>query len=114
MAHHPGINSGLSQQRGPGTKKPPEWRKTMTPRSYVKSASVVVTFAAVILAGTLSSSPQVKATGDDDEERNDSRVHRGLEIAPVPLNMAGKTGHLSAQAASTTTHPSLPIPSTPT
>src|SRR5438309_1169528 len=62
----------------------------MTPRSYVKSASVVVTFAAVILAGTLSSSRRVRATGDDDENRNDSRVQRGLEIAPVPLNLEGK------------------------
>src|SRR5213080_4187198 len=70
--------------------KLPEWRNTMTPRSYVKSASVVVTFAAVILAGTLSSSRRVRATGDDDENRNDSRVQRGLEIAPVPLNLEGK------------------------
>src|SRR5437879_13273541 len=90
MAHHPRTNSGLSQQRSPGTQKLPEWRNTMTPRSYVKSASVVVTFAAVILAGTLSSSRRVRATGDDDENRNDSRVQRGLEIAPVPLNLEGK------------------------
>ena len=62
----------------------------MTPRSYVKSASVVVTFAAVILAGTLTSSPRVKAIGDDDEDRNESRIQQGLEIAPVPLNLEGK------------------------
>src|SRR5438445_11326947 len=90
MAHHPRTNSGLSQQRGPGTQKLSEWRNTMTPRSYVKSASVVVTFAAVILAGTLTSSPRVKAIGDDDEDRNESRIQQGLEIAPVPLNLGGK------------------------
>jgi hypothetical protein len=62
----------------------------MTPRSYVKSASVVVTFAAIILAGTLSSSPRMRATDNGDDDSNESRVQRGLDIAPVHLNLDGK------------------------
>jgi hypothetical protein len=90
MAHHSRTNSGLSRQRSPRTQKLPEWRNTMTSRSYVKSASVVVTFAAVILAGTLSSSPRIRATDNDDGDSNESRVQRGLDIAPVHLNLDGK------------------------
>jgi hypothetical protein len=38
----------------------------------------------------LSSSRLVKATDDDDEDRNESKIQRGFEIAPVPLNLEGK------------------------
>ncbi|HWW88087.1 MAG TPA: hypothetical protein VNZ26_31025, partial [Vicinamibacterales bacterium] len=55
-----------------------------------KLTCVVSLSAAIILAGMLSSSPRVRATGDDDDDRNESRIHRGLEIAPVPLNLEGK------------------------
>ncbi len=61
----------------------------MTPRKFVKPAAAVAAFAAILLAGMLGSSPRVKAT-DDDEDRDESRIHRGLEIAPVPLNLEGK------------------------
>ncbi len=61
----------------------------MIPRTFVKSAAVVVAFAAIVLAGMLSSSPRVRAT-DDDDSGNDSRIQRGFDIAPVPLNLDGK------------------------
>jgi hypothetical protein len=62
----------------------------MTPRKFVKPAAAVAAFAAIILAGMLSSSPRVKATDDDDDDRNESKIRQGLEIAPVPLNLEGK------------------------
>jgi hypothetical protein len=67
---------------------------TMTPRRFVKPAAAVAAFAAIILAGMLSSSPRVKATDDDDDDRNESRIKRGFEIAPVPLNLEGKRRRL--------------------
>ena len=62
----------------------------MTPRKFIKPAAAVAAFAAIILAGMLSSSPRVKATDDDDDDRNESKIQRGFEIAPVPLNLEGK------------------------
>jgi hypothetical protein len=61
----------------------------MTPKKFGKPAAVVAAFAAIILTGMLSSSPRVKAT-DDDDDRNESKIKRGFEIAPVPLNLEGK------------------------
>src|ERR1700720_4085138 len=63
---------------------------TMIPRKFVKPLAAVATFATILLAGMLSSSPRVRATDEDDDDRNESRIHRGLEIAPVPLNLEGK------------------------
>src|SRR5467141_2039550 len=62
----------------------------MTRRKFIKPAAAVAAFAAIILAGMWSSSPRVKATDDDDEDRNESKIQRGFEIAPVPLNLNGK------------------------
>src|SRR6266404_1812217 len=62
----------------------------MTRRKFGKPAAAVATFAAIVLAGMLSSSRLVKATDDDDENRNESKIQRGFEIAPVPLNLEGK------------------------
>jgi hypothetical protein len=62
----------------------------MTRRKFGKPAAAVATFAAIVLAGMLSSSRLVKATDDDDEDRNESKIQRGFEIAPVPLNLEGK------------------------
>ena len=42
----------------------------MTPKKFIKPAAAVAAFAAIVLAGMLSSSPLVKATGDDDEDSN--------------------------------------------
>jgi len=63
----------------------------MTRRKFIKPAAAVAAFAAIVLAGMLSSSPRVKATDDDDEDRNESKIRRGFEIAPVPLNLEGKS-----------------------
>jgi hypothetical protein len=62
----------------------------MTRRKFGKPAAAVAAFAAIVLAGMLSSSRLVKATDDDDEDRNESKIQRGFEIAPVPLNLEGK------------------------
>lgn len=53
----------------------------------VHAAGAFVTTA--ILAGMLSGSPSAQAA-DSDADVTDPRVQRGLEIAPVPLNLAGK------------------------
>ena len=65
----------------------------MTPRKFFKPAAAVGAFAAIILAGMWSNSPRVKAT-DDDDERNESKIRQGFEIAPVPLNLEGKNREL--------------------
>src|SRR5882762_8548550 len=66
----------------------------MTRRKFIKPAAAVAAFAAIILAGMWSGSPRVKATDDDDEDRNESKIRRGFEIAPVPLNLKGKNREL--------------------
>lgn len=60
----------------------------MTLKEFAKPAAALAAFAAIMLAAMLNSAPRVKATDDDDS--NESRIHRGLEIAPVPLNLEGK------------------------
>jgi hypothetical protein len=71
----------------------------MAPKRFVKSAAAVATLAAALLAGMLSSSPRVRATDNDDDDRNESRIQRGLEIAPVPLNLEGKNRALVGQGS---------------
>ncbi len=66
----------------------------MTRRKLVKPAAAVAALAAFILAAMLGSSPGVKATDDDDDERNESKIQRGFEIAPVHLNLEGKNRRL--------------------
>jgi hypothetical protein len=66
----------------------------MTRRKLVKPAAAVAALAAFILAAMLGSSPGVKATDDDDDERNESKIQRGFEIAPVHLNLEGKNRSL--------------------
>ncbi len=57
----------------------------------LKPIGVVLTFAAIIGAGMMSSSKLVRARaaggGDECEQ---ARIHRGLVIARVPLNLEGK------------------------
>jgi hypothetical protein len=52
------------------------------------SAPIALAVAAMLLA-----SVHVKAD-EDDHESHDSRIRRGLEAAPVPLNMRGKDREL--------------------
>ena len=58
----------------------------MTYRKHFTTLGTAVLIAAV-LALALVHSPNGKAAGGDDSE---SKVRRGLAIAPVPLNLAGK------------------------
>jgi hypothetical protein len=56
----------------------------------LKPAAAATAFAAILLAAMLNTPPRVKATDDDDDNTNDSRIQRGLDIAPVHLNLEGK------------------------
>src|SRR5579864_3230560 len=59
----------------------------MSPKQVFKSAGAVAMVAAIAIAGTLLSVRRLQA---DEEGREQSRIRRGFEIAPVPLNLAGK------------------------
>ena len=61
----------------------------MTLRKCAKPAAALAAFAAIMLAAMLNGNPRARATNDDDNS-NESRIQRGLEIAPVPLNLEGK------------------------
>jgi hypothetical protein len=60
----------------------------LTLRRNAKVAVAAIAFAALVIAGMLVKSPRVQAqsSGDDQE----SRIERGFDIAPVPLNLEGK------------------------
>src|SRR5260370_12576276 len=60
----------------------------MTRGQGLKFAGATVAFAGVVLAGMFLTSPRGRAqdSGDDAE----SRIEQGFDIAPVPLNLAGK------------------------
>jgi hypothetical protein len=47
----------------------------MTLRKFVEPVAAATAFAAIMLAGTLSSSPRLRATDNDDDDRNESRVN---------------------------------------
>ena len=60
----------------------------MSPNRFVKASGALVVLALMIAAAILSSTRVARAVdGDDNDE---SRIRRGFEIAPVPLNLAGK------------------------
>ena len=61
---------------------------------FLKAAGTIVAFA-VLLLGGMSSSHRVQANDDDDDnDRNESKVRKGFQIAPVHLNLAGKDHEL--------------------
>ena len=60
----------------------------MITQQFVKTVGAVAALVAMVLGGELISSPRVKA--QDDGNRDESRIQQGFEIAPVPLNLAGK------------------------
>lgn len=63
----------------------------MTRTRFLKTAAVGAAFAAILLAGMTSSLKRVGARDDETgDQREESRVRRGFEIAPVPLNLEGK------------------------
>src|ERR1700722_8350191 len=67
----------------------------MTLKRIGKPAGAIAVFAAVALATMLSNSRSVRAHSDDDDnDRNESKVRKGFEIAPVHLNLNGKDHEL--------------------
>ena len=60
----------------------------MTSRRRVTSVVAIAGFAVIVTAGMLIKAPRVHAGEDGDD--HDSRIRRGFEIAPVPLNLEGK------------------------
>jgi hypothetical protein len=66
----------------------------MTLKQSVKPAGAIAVFTAIVLAAMLSSSRPARATDDDDNDRNESKVRKGFQIAPVPLNLKGKDHEL--------------------
>ena len=65
----------------------------MTLNQIRKPAGTIAAFAAIVLAMTLSNSRIVRGD-DDDNDRNESKVRKGFQIAPVPLNLKGKDNEL--------------------
>ncbi len=61
----------------------------MRAKRYVVSAAAVVVFAVIVATGWLTHSPRVQADGDQDD--HESRIECGLRLAPVPLNLNGKS-----------------------
>jgi hypothetical protein len=67
----------------------------MTRSGILKIAGVSTAFAAIILAGMNSNSKRVGARDDETaDQREESRVQRGFDVAPVPLNLQGKNREL--------------------
>jgi hypothetical protein len=62
--------------------------RTRSFRALVSIASPAV----IVVAGLWISSLRVRA--DDDGNNNDSKIQQGFRIAPVPLNLAGKSRQL--------------------
>jgi len=58
----------------------------MTIQSSAKVAGAVLTFVAIVLAAMSIKAPRAHANDDNTE----SEIKIGFEIAPVPLNLAGK------------------------
>src|ERR1700682_6242286 len=69
----------------------------MTLKQSAKALGTVAAFAGFVLAGTLISSPHLRANDDDrDRDRNseESKIQRGFEIAPVTLKFHRKNRKL--------------------
>jgi hypothetical protein len=63
----------------------------MTQTRLLKTLGVITVFAAIILAGMVNSSKRVGARdADTSDQREESRVRRGFEIAPVTLKLEGR------------------------
>jgi hypothetical protein len=60
----------------------------------LKTAGVITAFAAIILAGIANSSKRVTAQDDRGGQTEESRIQRGFDIAPVPLNLQRKNRSL--------------------
>lgn len=60
----------------------------MRGRQHIKWAVAVPMLTAIAVTGGLLHSPRVQA--QSDRQDHDWRIERGLEIAPVPLDLDGK------------------------
>jgi hypothetical protein len=60
----------------------------MKSREFVRGFGVVGVCAATVLAAAVFVGPRAHAAADDGSE--ESKVRRGFEVAPVPLNLANK------------------------
>ncbi len=56
--------------------------------SLLKTAAVIAAFTIITLVGVTTNSKRVSARDDDDSA--ESKIQRGFEIAPVPLDLRGK------------------------
>jgi len=57
----------------------------------LKTAAIVTAFGVIVLAGTVNGSKRAGTRDDQTSDRKEeSRIQRGFEIAPVPLNLQGK------------------------
>ncbi len=59
----------------------------MTLANFTKTAGAGASFALVVFAGMLVSSPRGRA---QDWNEDEARIQQGFDIAPVPLNLVGK------------------------
>jgi hypothetical protein len=64
----------------------------MMPTRFAAAAGTFAACAVFVLAGTLISSPRLKAN-DDDHDGDETKVQIGFEIAPFQLNLDGKNRH---------------------
>lgn len=62
----------------------------MSPSRFLKASGALVVLTLIVAAAMLSGTRVARAVDDDDNGRDESRIKRGFEIAPVPLNLAGK------------------------
>jgi hypothetical protein len=60
----------------------------MTLKQLVSAVGTLTGFAAIVLAGTLFTSPRVHAGDDDRSSRDEERIERWLHMAPVHLTYA--------------------------
>ena len=58
----------------------------------VAAIGTFVASAAVVVAGSVITSPRLQAN-DDDHDGDEAKVQIGFEIAPVPLNLQNKNRH---------------------
>jgi hypothetical protein len=65
----------------------------MWPKQSVKVLGIVTALGVIVLTGMSVGSRRVHAT-DEDDERDETRIQRGFEIAPVKLNLSEKKREL--------------------
>lgn len=59
-------------------------------KQFIKAAGTTAALVSLVFAGILISSRGMQAFEDDDKDSGQSKIQKGFQIAPVPLNLAGK------------------------